>query len=75
MNGLNQIAINTGGGDAPGLNAEIHAVVHAARNLDWPVVGIRKGLDGPGNDHTTRKRAPTEPRRSAGRRSTVHSLS
>jgi phosphofructokinase-like protein len=41
-----RIAINTGGGDAPGLNAVIHAAVHAAHNLGWEIVGIRDGLDG-----------------------------
>lgn len=46
MNHIRQIAVNTGGGDAPGLNAVIHAAVHAARNLGWKVVGIRDGLDG-----------------------------
>lgn len=43
---LNRIAINTGGGDAPGLNAVIHAVVHAAHNHGWEVHGIRDGFDG-----------------------------
>lgn len=46
MNNIRRIAINTGGGDAPGLNAVIHAAVHAARNLGWEVFGIRDGLDG-----------------------------
>jgi 6-phosphofructokinase 1 len=32
MNNIKRIAINTGGGDAQGLNAVIHAAVHAARN-------------------------------------------
>jgi 6-phosphofructokinase 1 len=46
MNTLKRIAINTGGGDAPGLNAVIHAAVHAAHDLGWEIVGIRDGLDG-----------------------------
>jgi 6-phosphofructokinase 1 len=41
-----KIAINTGGGDAPGLNAVIHGAVYAARGLGWKVVGIRDGYDG-----------------------------
>src|SRR5688572_32084276 len=41
-----RIAINTGGGDAPGLNAVIHAAVHAAHNYGWEIHGIRDGLDG-----------------------------
>jgi 6-phosphofructokinase 1 len=46
MNTLNRIAINTGGGDAPGLNAVIHAAVHAAHDLGAEIFGIRDGLDG-----------------------------
>lgn len=41
-----RIAINTGGGDAPGLNAVIHAVVHAAHTHGWEIHGIRDGFDG-----------------------------
>jgi ATP-dependent phosphofructokinase / diphosphate-dependent phosphofructokinase len=41
-----RIAINTGGGDAPGLNAVIHAAVHAAHSHGWEIHGIRDGLDG-----------------------------
>jgi len=42
-----KIAILTGGGDAPGLNAVIRAVVLAAReHYGWQVVGIREGFDG-----------------------------
>jgi 6-phosphofructokinase 1 len=38
-----RIAINTGGGDAPGLNAVIRATVHAALRRGWEVFGIRRG--------------------------------
>lgn len=41
-----RIAINTGGGDAPGLNAVIHAVVHAAHTHGWEIHGIRDGFEG-----------------------------
>ena len=41
-----KIAINTGGGDAPGLNAVIEAVVKAAYNRNWDVYGIKKGYTG-----------------------------
>ena len=41
-----RIAINTGGGDAPGLNAVIRAVVLAAERRCWEVYGIRKGYNG-----------------------------
>jgi len=44
---IRRIGILTGGGDAPGLNAVIRAVVLAARNrYGWEVVGIRQGFDG-----------------------------
>jgi 6-phosphofructokinase 1 len=43
---IERIAINTGGGDAPGLNAVIHAVVHAGHAMGWQVFGIREGYDG-----------------------------
>lgn len=42
-----RIGILTGGGDAPGLNAVIRAVVLVAHNhYGWEVVGIREGFDG-----------------------------
>jgi 6-phosphofructokinase 1 len=41
-----RIAINTGGGDAPGLNAVIRAVVVSAIRRGWEVLGIRQGYDG-----------------------------
>jgi 6-phosphofructokinase 1 len=41
-----RIAINTGGGDAPGLNAVIRAVVLAAIHEGWEVYGIRDGFGG-----------------------------
>jgi 6-phosphofructokinase 1 len=44
--GIKRIAISTGGGDAPGLNAVIYATTLAARNRGWDVVGIRDGFNG-----------------------------
>jgi phosphofructokinase-like protein len=41
-----RIAINTGGGDAPGLNAVIYAVTMAAAQRGWEVHGIREGYAG-----------------------------
>jgi 6-phosphofructokinase 1 len=41
-----KIAISTGGGDAPGLNAVIRGAVLAAVNRGWDCVGIRRGFDG-----------------------------
>lgn len=44
---IKRVGILTGGGDAPGLNAVIRAVVLTARNrYGWEVVGIREGYDG-----------------------------
>ncbi len=43
---IKRIAINTGGGDAPGLNAVIGAVVRGALHRGWEVVGIRDGYAG-----------------------------
>ncbi len=45
-----RIAINTGGGDAPGLNAVIRAVVLSGINEGWEVYGIRDGFGGLLND-------------------------
>jgi phosphofructokinase-like protein len=41
-----RIAITTGGGDAPGLNAVIRAVVLSAHNRGWQCYGIRRGYGG-----------------------------
>jgi phosphofructokinase-like protein len=41
-----RIAINTGGGDAPGLNAVIYAVTMAAVRRGWEVYGIPTGYAG-----------------------------
>lgn len=43
---IRRIAINTGGGDAPGLNAVIRAATLAAHRRGWDVVGIDRGYDG-----------------------------
>jgi 6-phosphofructokinase 1 len=44
--GIRRIAINTGGGDAPGLNAVIRSVVLGALNRGWEVVGVENGYGG-----------------------------
>ncbi|HTS88556.1 MAG TPA: ATP-dependent 6-phosphofructokinase [Gemmatimonadales bacterium] len=41
-----RIAISTGGGDAPGLNAVIRAIVLAAHTRGWQTYGIRRGFGG-----------------------------
>src|SRR6187549_2807535 len=43
---LKQIGVLTGGGDAPGLNAVIRAVVKAAHNSGIGVVGLEDSFDG-----------------------------
>jgi 6-phosphofructokinase 1 len=43
MSDHKRIAINTGGGDAPGLNAVIRAIVHACLRRGWEVFGVRRG--------------------------------
>src|SRR5438128_8663878 len=41
-----RIALSTGGGDAPGLNAVIRAAVLSAINRGWEVLGIKRGFAG-----------------------------
>ncbi len=43
---IRRIAVCTGGGDAPGLNAVIQSVLIAADNRDWECYGIRDGFNG-----------------------------
>jgi ATP-dependent phosphofructokinase / diphosphate-dependent phosphofructokinase len=43
---IRRIAINTGGGDAPGLNAVIRAATLSAIQEGWEVLGIRRGYTG-----------------------------
>ncbi len=43
---VRRIAINTGGGDAPGLNAVIRAATLTAHSLGWEAFGIRRGYMG-----------------------------
>ncbi len=43
---IKRIAVSTGGGDAPGLNAVIRAVTLAGIRRGWEVVGIRDGYNG-----------------------------
>jgi ATP-dependent phosphofructokinase / diphosphate-dependent phosphofructokinase len=41
-----KIALSTGGGDAPGLNAVIRGAVLSAINRGWQCVGVRRGFCG-----------------------------
>ncbi|KAA3662421.1 MAG: ATP-dependent 6-phosphofructokinase [Chloroflexi bacterium] len=43
---IKRIAINTGGGDAPGLNAVIRAAVLSACTRGWECVGVRDAFNG-----------------------------
>jgi 6-phosphofructokinase 1 len=43
---IHRIAVNTGGGDAPGLNAVIRAIVLSSLHRGWEVLGIHKGYEG-----------------------------
>ena len=44
--GLKRVAVLTSGGDAPGMNAAIRAVVRSATFHGIEVVGVRRGRDG-----------------------------
>ncbi len=46
MKKIKKIAISTGGGDAPGLNAVIRAVALSGIKRGWEVYGIRDGFHG-----------------------------
>ena len=43
---IKRIAVFTSGGDAPGMNAAVRAVVRTAANYDLHVYGIYGGYDG-----------------------------
>ena len=67
-----RIGVLTSGGDCPGLNAVLRAVVLAADKLGWEVVGFRDGFEGllPPGDHVVlgfavrcRGVRPIQPRR------------
>lgn len=45
-NTVRRIGVLTSGGDAPGMNAAIRAVVRTGRYFDLNVIGIRKGYNG-----------------------------
>lgn len=46
MNEIKKIAVLTSGGDAPGMNSAVRAVVFSANNLDIEVVGVLRGYEG-----------------------------
>ncbi len=59
---IRRLAINTGGGDCPGLNAVIRAVVLRAHQRGVEVIGIEDGLDGllPNKPAMARRLNPAE---------------
>lgn len=46
MNVIKKIAVLTSGGDAPGMNSAVRAVVFSANNLGIDVVGVLRGYEG-----------------------------
>jgi len=46
MSDIKNIGVLTSGGDSPGMNAAIRAVVRAAMFYDFEVTGIRRGFEG-----------------------------
>ena len=60
---VKQIGVLTGGGDAPGLNAVLRAVVKTATNIyGWNVVGIEDGFEGLIGETLTRPLNPGDVR-------------
>ena len=60
MSSVTRIGVLTGGGDAPGLNAVIRAVVKAAFNAGIEVVGLQDSFDGLLDPSRTRVLTPRD---------------
>ncbi|MGE3276099.1 MAG: 6-phosphofructokinase [Vicinamibacterales bacterium] len=60
MSPVKKIGILTGGGDAPGLNAVIRAVVKAACNAGIEVIGLEDSFDGLMDPSRTRRLTPKD---------------
>jgi phosphofructokinase-like protein len=60
MSTVRKIGVLTGGGDAPGLNAVIRAVVKAAANANIEVVGLEDSFDGLLDPSRTRVLTPRD---------------
>ena len=43
---MKRVAVLTSGGDAPGMNAAIRAVVRAGIDQGWEVLGVQRGYSG-----------------------------
>ncbi len=57
---IKKIGVLTGGGDAPGLNAVIRAVVKAAHNASIEVIGLEDSFDGLLDQSRTRPLTPRD---------------
>ncbi len=57
---VKKIGVLTGGGDAPGLNAVIRAVVKAAHNASIEVIGLEDSFDGLLDPSRTRRLMPRD---------------
>jgi 6-phosphofructokinase 1 len=57
---VRKIGVLTGGGDAPGLNAVIRAVVKAATNAGIEVIGLEDSFDGLLDPSRTRRLTPKD---------------
>ncbi len=63
MSSIKRIGVLTGGGDAPGLNAVIRAVVKTAEHVyGWTVIGIEDGFEGLLKETRTRRLTPDDVR-------------
>src|SRR5215204_3474965 len=60
MSSVRKIGVLTGGGDAPGLNAVIRAVVKAACNSKVEVIGLEDSFDGLLDPSLTRVLTPND---------------
>jgi 6-phosphofructokinase 1 len=60
MSPVKRIGVLTGGGDAPGLNAVIRAVVKAACNANIEVIGLEDSFDGLLDPSRTRPLTPAD---------------
>jgi 6-phosphofructokinase 1 len=60
MSSVRRIGVLTGGGDAPGLNAVIRAVVKAACNANIEVIGLEDSFDGLLDPSRTRPLTPQD---------------
>src|SRR4029078_8837308 len=57
---VRRIGVLTGGGDAPGLNAVIRAVVKSAANNNCEVIGLEDSFDGLIEDKRSRRLVPKD---------------